>query len=87
MSVSAREDTILLLKLLTNEKRGVLKVVAFVKSPFKLFTLKFSNKVFVGILSISFLSRKSLTASQNEAKEKRKGKYSNREQMPLPPPL
>jgi hypothetical protein len=30
------------LKVLTNEKRGGLKVVAFDKSPFKLFTLRFS---------------------------------------------
>ncbi len=35
---------ILVLKVLTNEKRGGLKVVAFYKSPFKLFTLKCSNK-------------------------------------------
>ncbi len=34
----------LYLKLLTNEKRGGLKVVAFDKSPFKLFTLRFSTK-------------------------------------------
>jgi hypothetical protein len=32
------------LKVLTNEKRGGLKMVAFDKSPFKLFKLKFSNK-------------------------------------------
>ena len=32
------------LKLLTNEKRGWLIVVLFVRSPFKLFSLKFSNK-------------------------------------------
>ncbi len=32
------------LKVLTNEKRGGLKVVAFDKSPFKLFTLRFSTK-------------------------------------------
>ncbi len=32
------------LKVLANEKRGGLKVVAFDRSPFKLFTLKFSNK-------------------------------------------
>ena len=32
------------LKVLTNEKRGGLKVVEFDRSPFKLFTLKFSNK-------------------------------------------
>jgi hypothetical protein len=32
------------LKVLTNEKRGGLKVVAFDKSPFKLYTLRFSNK-------------------------------------------
>jgi hypothetical protein len=32
------------LKVLTNEKRGGLKVEAFDRSPFKLFTLKFSNK-------------------------------------------
>ncbi len=32
------------LKLLTNEKRGGLKVVAFDKSPFKLFSLRFSTK-------------------------------------------
>ncbi len=34
----------MLLKVLTNEKRGGLKVVAFDRSPFKLFTLRFSNK-------------------------------------------
>jgi hypothetical protein len=32
------------LKVLTNEKRGGLKVVAFDRFPFKLFTLRFSNK-------------------------------------------
>ncbi len=32
------------LKVLTNEKRGGLKVVAFDKPPFKLFTLRFSTK-------------------------------------------
>jgi hypothetical protein len=32
------------LKVLTNEKRGGLKVVTFDKSPFKLFSLRFSNK-------------------------------------------
>ncbi len=32
------------LKVLTNEKRGGLKVVSFDRSPFKLFTLRFSNK-------------------------------------------
>ena len=32
------------LKVLTNEKRGGLKVVAFDRSPFKLFSLKFSTK-------------------------------------------
>jgi hypothetical protein len=32
------------LKVLTNEKRGGLKVVVFDRSPFKLFTLRFSNK-------------------------------------------
>jgi hypothetical protein len=32
------------LKVLTNEKRGGLKVVAFDRSSFKLFTLRFSNK-------------------------------------------
>ncbi len=32
------------LKVLTNEKRGGLKVIAFDNSPFSLFTLKFSNK-------------------------------------------
>jgi hypothetical protein len=31
------------LKVLTNEKRGGLKVVTFNRSPFKLFTLRFSN--------------------------------------------
>ena len=35
----------LMLKVLTNEKRGGLKVVEFDRSPFKLFTLKFSNKL------------------------------------------
>ncbi len=34
------------LKVLTNEKRGGLKVVAFDRSDFKLFTLRFSNKSF-----------------------------------------
>jgi hypothetical protein len=34
----------ILLKALTNEKRGGFKVVAFDKSPFKLFTLRFSTK-------------------------------------------
>jgi hypothetical protein len=33
-----------ILKVLTNEKRGRLKGVTFVRSPFKLFTLRFSNK-------------------------------------------
>ncbi len=33
-----------ILKVLTNEKRGELKVVAFDKSPFKLFKLRFSIK-------------------------------------------
>jgi hypothetical protein len=32
------------LKVLTNEKRGELNVVAFDRSPFKLFTLRFSSK-------------------------------------------
>ncbi len=32
------------LEVLTNGKRGGLKVVAFDKSPFKLFTLRFSTK-------------------------------------------
>jgi hypothetical protein len=32
------------LKVLTNEKRGGLKVIAFDKSPFKVFRLKFSNE-------------------------------------------
>ncbi len=32
------------LKGIDNEKRGFLKVVAFDRSPFKLFTLRFSNK-------------------------------------------
>jgi hypothetical protein len=31
-------------KVLTNEKRGGLKVIAFDRSPFKLFTLRVSNK-------------------------------------------
>ncbi len=34
----------LYLKVLTNEKRGGLKVVAFDRFPFQLFRLKFSNK-------------------------------------------
>ncbi len=33
------------LKVLTNDKRGGLKVVPFDKSPFKQFTLRFSNKL------------------------------------------
>jgi hypothetical protein len=37
-------DGFLYLKVLANEKRGVLKVVVFDKSPFKLFTLRFSTK-------------------------------------------
>jgi hypothetical protein len=32
------------LKVLTNEKRGGLELAAFDRSPFKLFSLKFSNK-------------------------------------------
>jgi hypothetical protein len=32
------------LKVLTNEKRGGITVVSFDRSPFKLFSLKFSNK-------------------------------------------
>jgi hypothetical protein len=36
--------TVYILKVLTNEKRGGLKVVAFDRSPFKLFTLRFLNK-------------------------------------------
>jgi hypothetical protein len=32
------------LKVLTNEKKGGLEVVAFDRSPFKLFTLRFSDK-------------------------------------------
>ncbi len=32
------------LKVLTNEKRGGIKVIAFYRSPFKLFTLRFSKK-------------------------------------------
>ncbi len=32
------------LKVLTNEKRGGLKVLAFDRSPFKLFSLRFSAK-------------------------------------------
>jgi hypothetical protein len=32
------------LKVMTNEKRGGLKVVAFDRSPFKLISLRFSNK-------------------------------------------
>jgi hypothetical protein len=39
---SGKERT---LKVLPNEKRGGLKVVAFDRSPFKLFTLRFSNKL------------------------------------------
>jgi hypothetical protein len=33
------------LKVLTNDKRGLLKVVAFDKSPIKLFTLKFFKQI------------------------------------------
>jgi hypothetical protein len=33
-----------MLKVLTNEKRGGLELAAFDRSPFKLFSLKFSNK-------------------------------------------
>ncbi len=33
------------LKVLTNEKRGGLSVVSFDRSPFKLFSLKFSNRL------------------------------------------
>ncbi len=33
------------LKVLTNEKRGGLSMVSFDRSPFKLFSLKFSNKL------------------------------------------
>jgi hypothetical protein len=35
---------LLQLKVLTNEKKGGLKVVSFNRSRFKLFTLRFSNK-------------------------------------------
>jgi hypothetical protein len=35
----------LCLKVLTNEKRGGLSVVSFDRSPFKLFSLKFSNRL------------------------------------------
>ncbi len=38
------------LKVLTNEKRGGFKGVAFDRSPFKLFTLRFSNKSVKAIL-------------------------------------
>ncbi len=34
-----------ILKVLTNEKRGGLSVVSFDRSPFKLFSLKFSNRL------------------------------------------
>jgi hypothetical protein len=36
--------TLKTLKVLTNEKRGGFKVVAFDRSPFKLISLRFSNK-------------------------------------------
>ncbi len=41
LSAERREER---LKVLTNEKRGGLAVVSFERSPFKLFSLKFSNK-------------------------------------------
>jgi hypothetical protein len=49
MNTGIQKDTstfrdITALKVLINEKRGGLKVVAFNRSPFKLFTLRFSNK-------------------------------------------
>ncbi len=37
-------NQVVTLKVLTNEKRDGLRVVAFHKSPFKLFTLRFSSK-------------------------------------------
>jgi hypothetical protein len=37
--------TSLALKVLTNEKRGGLSMVSFDRSPFKLFSLKFSNRL------------------------------------------
>ncbi len=36
------------LKVLTNEKRAGLSVISFDRSPFKLFSLKFSNKIGAG---------------------------------------
>jgi hypothetical protein len=36
------------LKVFTNEKRGGLKVVRFDRSPFMLFTLRFSKKIGAG---------------------------------------
>jgi hypothetical protein len=42
--VNVIRGNIACLKVLTNEKRGGLKVVSFNRPPFKLFTLRFSNK-------------------------------------------
>ncbi len=50
----------LMLKVLTNEKRGGLKVVEFDRYPFKLFTLKFSNK---SVRSLSCERQKLLSES------------------------
>jgi hypothetical protein len=40
----SRKNILISLKILTIEKRGGLKEVTFDRSPFKLFTLRFSNK-------------------------------------------
>ncbi len=41
----APDFDIYILKVLTNEKRGGLSVVSFDRSPFQIFSLKFSNKL------------------------------------------
>jgi hypothetical protein len=43
-TLGREKETVADLKVLTNEKRGGLTTVLFDRSPFKLFTLKFSNK-------------------------------------------
>jgi hypothetical protein len=44
VAVLVQRNQIAVLKVLTNEKKGGLEVVAFDRSPFKLFRLRFSDK-------------------------------------------
>ncbi len=59
----------------------ILQNIIFMKNPVFYITL------LLGSYRSNFLSRKSLTASQNEAKEKWRGGTATREQMPPPPPI